>query len=93
MTSNVSALIKQIDDDLRTLLDKRFDLQFELDFVNDTINEKKMLRTYYKFYDDDIFVLDNLSKPKIERATRTRSQSPSSRTNNKKKYRLQYNQA
>lgn len=73
---NLSTLIKKLDDDLRDLLDRRFDLQFELDVVNDVINEKKMLRMFYKYKLNGDITDVPLSKAKIETLTRGRSKSP-----------------
>lgn len=86
----LTTLIKKLDDDLRELLDKRYDLQFEIDNINDIINEKKMLRTYYKLQTTGD--IDELSKAKIEVLTRTKSQSPKYRSTVYATKKLKYGQ-
>ena len=87
----LTTLIKKLDDDLKELMDKRYDLQFEMDNINDTINEKKMLRTYYKLQTTgDIDEMP--SKAKIEVMTRTRSQSPKNRATSYTAKKLKYGQ-
>lgn len=85
-SDNLCTLIKKIDEDLKDLLDKRFNLLFDLDLTSELILEKKMLRTYYKMKLHGEIDSMPLSKQKIERLTRARSKSPVSRTVPKKRF-------
>lgn len=97
--SNFTALINELDREIRTMADRRYDLQFELDNLNDVLTEKKMLRTYYKTMEnvDNNVYTQPLSRQRTQFLNQTpsqhrsRSTSPSQgRSKNEYKNKLNY---
>jgi hypothetical protein len=100
--SNFTALINELDREIRNLADRRYDLQFEIDNINDTLIEKKTMRIYYKTMEnmDAGVYTQPLSRQKIQYLNKTpseiskrrsRSNSPSQQRNtNEFKNKLNY---
>ncbi len=74
--SNFTALINELDRDIRNLMDRRYDLQFEIDNINDTLIEKKTLRIYYKTMEnmDAGVYAQPMSRQKIQYLNKTHSE-------------------
>lgn len=92
----MDGLIKSLDEQIKELMDERYDLRFRIEAIDDKLAEARMLRHYYDILnkvENGLITVKESSKTLLTRpspATRSRSKSPTGLKRSPTQHKLNY---